>query len=110
LVGQTFTILKATDPNTGIVSASATYEANLIASGKANNIVHNDDGALYFNITLRNAQGGPLGSADPYPRNIVWVSCRDNLDFTIGGPFDAGIYELVAGATWGISPFRVHRC
>jgi hypothetical protein len=26
LVGQTFTILKATDPNTGITSAAATYE------------------------------------------------------------------------------------
>ena len=107
LVGQTFTILKATDPNTGITSAVATYEANLIASGKATNI---NDGAFYFEITLRNAQGGPRGSPNIYPGNSVWVNCRDNRDFYVAGAFNPGIYDLVAGANWYFTNFRVHRC
>lgn len=107
LVGQTFTILKAADPNTGITSAAATYEANLIASGKATNV---NDGAFYFEITLRNAQGGPLGSPNIYPGNSVLVNCRDNRDFSVGGAFNPGLYDLVAGANWYFTNFRVHRC
>jgi hypothetical protein len=110
LVGQTFTIVKATDPNTGIVSAAATYEANLISSGKATNTSTNEDGPLYFDITLRNAQGGPLAYPSAPYGNRVWAGCRDNVDLTLGGPFNPALYELVTGATWDIPAFRVHRC
>jgi hypothetical protein len=110
LQNQSFTILRATDPNTGITSASGVYEARLIASGRANNTNDHTDGPLYFDITLRNAQGGPLGSPGTYPGNIVWVSCRDNLDLSIGGAFNPGLYDLVAGANWDIPGFRVHGC
>jgi hypothetical protein len=108
LQGQSFTILRATDPNTGITSASATYEARLVASGRASNTTTISDGPLFFTITLRNAQGGPLGS--PGAGNIVWVNCRDNRDFLAGGAFNPGLYDLVAGATWDIPGFRVHSC
>lgn len=110
LQNQSFTILRATDPNTGVTSASGTYEARLVASGMANNVNNLSDGPLFFDITLRNAQGGPLGSPGAYPGNIVWVSCRDNRDLSIGGAFNPGLYDLVAGATWDIPGFRVHRC
>jgi hypothetical protein len=108
LQDQSFTVLRATDPNTGITSASGVYEARLVASGLATNGDH--DGPLYFDITLRNAQGGPLGSPGAYPGNIVWVSCHDNRDFSIGGAFNPGLYDLVTGATWDIPGFHVHRC
>jgi hypothetical protein len=107
LQSQSFTILRATDPNTGITSAAATYEAQLIASGKATNV---NDGGFFFEITLRNAQGGPLGSPSIYPGNEVSVGCQDNRDFTVGGAFKPGIYNLVAGANWYFTNFRVHRC
>jgi hypothetical protein len=68
LVGQSFTILKATDPNTGITSASASYDATLISSGKASNVNHFP---FYFEITLRNAQGGSLGPPNISPGNHV---------------------------------------
>ena len=106
LVGQTFTILKATDPNTGITSAVATYEANLIASGKATNI---NDGAFYFEITLRNAQGGPR-LPEHLSRQFRLGNCRDNRDFYVAGAFNPGLYDLVAGANWYFTNFRVHRC
>jgi hypothetical protein len=105
LVNQSFTILKATDPNTGITSASAIYEANLIASGKAEN-----PEAFYMEISLLNAQGGPLGSPSIYPGNSVFVSCRDNRPFSVSGAFNAGLYDIVAGAHWYFTEFWVQRC
>ena len=109
LTGQTFTIVKATDPNTGIVNAAATYEARLISSGKASN-TNQQWGPLYFNITLRNAQGGPLAYPGPPQGNIVWAGCHDNTDVTIGGSFKPALYDIVAGATWDIPNFRVGGC
>ena len=66
LVGQQFTILRATDPNTGITSASGWYEANLVASGLATNTTDHD-AILSFNISLRNAKGGYVGWPGTYP-------------------------------------------
>ena len=103
LVDQQFTILMATDPNTGITSASATYNAN--ASGKA----ENPEG-FYMEISLLNAQGGPLGSPSIYPGNSVFVSCRDNRPFSVSGAFNAGLYDIVAGAHWYFTEFWVQRC
>jgi hypothetical protein len=108
LVGQTFTIVKATDPNTGTVSAAATYEARLISAGKASNT--KIDEPMYFDITLRNAQGGPIAYPSPPQGNIVWASCHDNTDLTLGGSFSPALYEIVAGATWDIPNFRVGGC
>jgi hypothetical protein len=108
LQDQSFTILRATDPNTGITSASGFYEARLVASGMATN--GDQDGQLRFDITLRNAQGGPVGSPGTYQGDYFWVSCRDNRDFSIGGDFNPGLYDLVAGANWDIPGFHVHRC
>ena len=105
LVDQQFTILMATDPNTGITSASATYNANLIASGKA----ENPEG-FYMEISLLNAQGGPLGSPSIYPGNSVFVSCLDNRPFSVSGAFNAGLYDIVAGAHWYFTEFWVQRC
>jgi hypothetical protein len=104
---QSFTILRATDPNTGITSAAATDEAQLIASGKATNV---NDGQFFFEMTLRNAQGGPVGYPSIYPGNSISVGCQDNRDFTVGGAFNPGLYNLVTGANWYITNFRAHRC
>jgi hypothetical protein len=106
LVNQSFTILKATDPNTGITSASATYEANLIASGKAYN-----PEAFYMEISLLNAQGGPLGSPAMSPgANSVFVSCRDNRPFSVSGTFNPGLWDIIAGAHWYFTYFQVQGC
>jgi hypothetical protein len=112
-VGQQFTILRATDPNTGTTSASGWYEANLIASGLATNI---HDAPLSFNINLRNAKGGYVGwPGTPGSFSTFSVNCRDNLYFSMGGGFNPnppgpGLYDLVAGASFDIPSARVHGC
>ena len=110
LQNQSFTKTKWTTPNTGEVNAVAQYNATLVASGKAQDHPNNpNDAALRFNVTLRNAQGGPLWNFD----TLFTVRCQDNKQFACGARFDPGLYDLVAGATGfidSIGNYRIARC
>jgi hypothetical protein len=105
LQNQLFTLFRATDPNTGITTCSASYDATLVASGKA----ASHDGSLsYFSITLVNNLGGSLHSERG---STYWVNCHDNRAFSAGFNINSGLYDIVAGATWQVSGHGfVDRC
>jgi hypothetical protein len=114
LQNQLFTIFRATDPNTGITTCSASYDATLVASGKAASHGQRPGaldaylGELYFVITLVNNSGGSLHSQ---VGSTYWVNCHDNLPFSAGFNFNPGLYDIVAGATWQVSGHGfVDRC
>jgi hypothetical protein len=59
--GQSFSLIRFTDPNTGTTTARATYSAQLIASGKARFTNRTAaPGTLLFDVYLRDAGGGVL--------------------------------------------------
>jgi hypothetical protein len=116
LQNQTFSIMKITDPNTGHIDCTATYAARLVASGKAKSHhfpaqfqgvngsqVNSPDyyPLSVFNITLRNAGQAPLYYFSS--RGYYINTCQDNYDFVVSTQFTAGLYDLVAGATWEIT-------
>lgn len=108
LQGQLFTIFRATDPNTGVTTCSASYSAQLVASGVGK--AHEPyAGLLYFNVTLRNAAGGDLTYLVPPIQYMV--DCHDNYPFGRIWQFDPGLYDLVAGAHWYVDgQERIDRC
>ncbi len=102
-VNQTFSFMRWTNPNTGEVSASVTYSATKIASGKAQNYYtsfHN------MAIAVRNSGGSPIFNFG----DDIWVHCNDNTLFTISRPIDPGLYDLIGGATWEIHYSGILRC
>jgi hypothetical protein len=107
--GQSFSIIRYTDPNTGKTTATATYSAQLIASGKARFTLSTAaPGALRFDTYLRDASGGVLFNFGSTP---IWVDCGTNRAWLYGSDFNPGLYDLVAGASWQIiGSQRVDRC
>lgn len=116
LQNQTFSIMRITDPNTGHIDCTATYAARLVASGKAKShhfpaqyqgingspVTSPDYHPLSnFNIALRNAGQAPLYYFSS--RGYYIDTCQDNYDFVVSTQFTAGLYDLVAGATWEIT-------
>jgi|HubBroStandDraft_6_1064221.scaffolds.fasta_scaffold402757_2 hypothetical protein len=97
-VSQWFTLLKFTNPNTGVTTAQYNYSAQLIASGKAHNTWNASP--LSFSAQLRDAGGGVLlyGGAG----SNFWVSCNDNVIYGWGAEFNPGLYDLIKGVTWQI--------
>jgi hypothetical protein len=107
---QVCSIFKFTDPNTGIVTANATYSAQLRASGKAQSGFTYLVGRNYswLELTLHDASGGPLMTFQTQQYSIF---CNTNYAINQYWPFNAGLYDLVAFPTWGVAgPQSVDRC
>lgn len=121
LQNQVFSIIRITEPNSGHISCTAIYSARLVASGKAKSHYFappppgpyaSTTTGYYplsqFKITLRSAQGASFGL---YATSGYSISCQDNYDFVHTWDFNAGLYDLVAGATWEITGTQtVDRC
>lgn len=123
LQNQVFSVIRITEPNSGHISCTAMYSARLVASGRAKSHYfppkfQGVDGSpanspgysplSNFRITLRNAQGAFLGL---YVTPGYSISCQDNYDFVHTWDFNAGLYDLVAGATWEVTGVQtVDRC
>ena len=107
---QMCSIFKFTDPNTGAVTANATYSAQLRASGKATShffyrVGYNTSSLV---LTLHDASGGPLMT---FQTQQYSISCDTNYAINEYWSFNAGLYDLVAFPTWGVAgPQAVDRC
>jgi len=112
LQNQSFTKTRWTTPNTGQVNAVAQFSATLVASGKGQDHPNNPNTAfIRVSMELRNSQGGPLWALED--GTIFRVTCQDNRQFACGSRFDAGLYDLVAGATGSmdaVGGYRIARC
>lgn len=113
---QVFSIIRVKEPNSGHISCTATYSARLVASGRAkthynpptNSFSGGFAGTSQFRITLRSAQGSSLGL---YVSPSYVIFCQDNYEFVHYWDFNAGLYDLVAGATWEVTGAQtVDRC
>jgi hypothetical protein len=108
LQNQVFSIVRVTEPNSGHISCTATYSARLVASGRAKSNLFPSFSSSQFEITLRNAQGAPLAQ---FATSNYTISCQDNYAFVYYWDFNAGFYDLVAGATWEVTGAQtVDRC
>ncbi len=113
---QVFSIIRVTDPNTGIATATAIYSARLTQrNGRSIDYAGGNIGPPYvpsyyagpsFHVTLRSAGGAGLFSY--YDR--FSVGCGANHFVNFSGDFPPGLYDLVTGATWEMSSWRVERC
>ena len=113
---QVFSIIRVTDPNTGIATATAIYSARLTArNGRSIDYAGGNIGPPYvpssyvgpsFHVTLRNAGGAGLFKY--YDR--FSVGCGANHMVNFSGDFPPGLYDLVTGATWEMGSWRVARC
>jgi hypothetical protein len=117
---QSFSIIRITEPNSGHISCTANYTARLVASGKAKTYFYHPpvtpyvgDAGFYttssqFKIILRGAQGSVLGS---FTSPSYHIECHDNYWFIQNWDINAGIYDLVTGATWEVTGAQsVSRC
>jgi hypothetical protein len=104
---QVFTIIRVTDPNTGVVKATAIYSARL-TGGNGRSIDYGVHGYVgpWFQITLRAAGGAGLFSYAS--RFSVW--CGKNEMVNLTSDFPPGLFELVTGATWSTTGWRIGRC
>jgi hypothetical protein len=113
---QVFSVIRTTDPNTGIATATAIYSARLIQrNGRSVDWVGGYMGPPYvpasyggpsFHVTLRSAGGAGLFSY--YDRFTVTCGASHMVNFTSN--FPPGLYDLVTGANWEMSNWRVLRC
>ena len=104
LQNQSFSIIRITNPNTGEITCTAVYSAQLIASGKGKSAgYYSGVGPTVttsnFELSLKNAQGATLKLLTSPKYSIV---CNDNQPFVQSWEFTPGLYDLVAGATWQI--------
>jgi len=104
LQGQSFSKIRAINPNTGQVTCSVNYTAQLVASGKGHSQMHYGSDGVYrysstFVVALRNASGGSLGVFTSPPYSIL---CNDNYLFFQTWNIDPGLYDFITGATWQI--------
>jgi hypothetical protein len=116
---QSFSIVRITEPNSGHVSCTATYSARLVASGKAKTHFHppipptgnpayaQGSGSpgwfttsSQFKIVLRGAGGSIIGA--PSLSNPYHIDCQDNFWFVQDWDINAGLFDLVTGATWEV--------
>jgi hypothetical protein len=112
---QVFSIIRVTDPNTGITTATAIYSARLTARNGRSIDYRGGNSRPYvpayyagpsFHVTLRNAGGAGLFSY--YDR--FSVSCGANHMVNFSSDFPPGLYDLVTGATWEMGNWSVARC
>jgi hypothetical protein len=113
---QVFSIIRVTDPNTGIVTAKAIYSATLTArNGRSIDWAGGYIGPPYvpgyyagpsFHVTLRSAGGAGLFKY--YDQFSVF--CGANYTVWFESDFPPGLYDLVTGATWEMGSWRVARC
>jgi hypothetical protein len=114
---QVFSIIRVTDPNTGITSATAIYSARLTQrSGRSVDYVGGNPNpppyvpASYagpsFHVTLRS--GGGAGLFNYYDRFSVTCGANHMVDFS--SDFAPALFDLVTGATWEMPSWRVLRC
>jgi len=104
LQGQSFSKIRAVNPNNGQVTCSVNYTAQLVASGKGRSHEFYTPPSHYissseFDLTLRNSSGGSVGYFKSPAYSIL---CHDNNLFFQTWALDPGVYDLVAGATWQI--------
>lgn len=113
---QLFSIWRVTDPNSGHISCTASYSATLVPSRKAASKTFFEagfGGAGIFesrlDIKMLGAQGQPLALFQSKPYHIT---CNQpDEEFLEFWDFNPGLYDLVAGATWGVSGIQyVNRC
>ena len=111
---QSFSIIRITEPNSGHISCTANYTARLVASGKAKTFFFQQPVTPYgsasssgffttfsqFKIVLRGAQGSILGT--PSLSNSYHIECQDNYWFIHSWDINAGLYDLITGATWEV--------
>ncbi len=116
---QLFSVIKFTDPNTGHISCSATYQARRVALGKAvshyfppqTGSVHGPGyyNSSYFKIILRGPGGSNIGGYTSTGYAIV--DCHESVDIDYSWAINPGIYDLVTGATWEVDGVQtVDRC
>jgi hypothetical protein len=104
LVNQTFSVVKWTNPNTGVESANVTYAATRIASGRARTLP--GQSGANFQLIVRAPGGTPIGVFnDPFS-----VNCNENDLFLISHQIDPGLYDLVTGVSWNLSYSGIARC
>ena len=114
---QVFSLIKVSDPNTGITTATAIYSATMTSkSGQSIDYAGGNLGpgpvvppyyvGPYFPITLRNAGGAGLSN---YYQNFS-VACGASIPVNFSKDFPAGLYDLVTGATWQLPSWSVGRC
>jgi hypothetical protein len=117
---QSFSIVRITEPNSGHISCSASYNARLVASGRAKTFFFRPPVTPYqgnagffttssqFKIVLRGAQGSILGG---FTSPSYHIDCQDNFWFIQDWDFNAGLYDLITGATWEVVGAQsVSRC
>ena len=120
LQDQLFSVIRVTDPNSGITTATANYTATLVASGKAKSHEVTAPGPYpgsgvslglstsRFDFRLLDAVGGALNL---YDGSLYSISCNDRYPFNQSWNFNPGLYDLVAGANWQITGIQsVDRC
>lgn len=115
LQNQVFSVIRVTEPNSGHISCTAIYSARFVASGRGHSHYRPATSSLSgymsssrFAITLRDSQGGSLGGHTSYSYSIA---CNENREFYQSWNFNAGLYELVAGATWEVlDAQQIDRC
>jgi hypothetical protein len=104
LQNQSFSITRFNDPNTGEIKCIASYAAQLKASGKGKSASFQSQLGTTFStsnldLSLKNAQGATFKLLSSPAYSIV---CNIDQPFVQNWVFDAGLYDLVAGATWQI--------
>jgi hypothetical protein len=104
LQDQSFSKIRAVNPNTSQVTCSVNYTAQLVASGKGRSHEnYGSNGVFYYSsefvVTLRNVSGGAVGTLTSPPYSIF---CHDNYLFFQTWNIDPGVYDLITGATWQI--------
>jgi hypothetical protein len=104
---QTFSLIRFTNPNTGITTAQYDYSAQLIASGRAHSTL--TASPLSFSVQMRDAAGGLiLGGGQG---SNFWVECGANRAYGFGYEFNPGLYSLIKSATWQIVGWQdTNRC
>ena len=82
-----------------LTTASATYSAQLIGSGKARYPSAPPIPVRCCSILTCGILGGVLLNIRSTP---IWVDCSTNTPWLYGSDFNPGLYDLVASASWQI--------
>jgi hypothetical protein len=115
-VNQVFSVIRVSDPNTHVTTATFIYSAQQIgANGSSIDYAGGYQGPPYVPsyyagpslfFTLRSSGGAGLFS---YSLNFS-VPCHANQNVTLMHEFPPGLYDLVAGANWQFNSWSVARC
>lgn len=116
LHNQTFTITRLADPNTGVITCTVMYYANLKPSGLGKSqFIGNGRGAAgayytsVFVLNLKNAVGAVIASLQSLPYSIYCGT--GDYSFTQSWNINPGLYDLITSATWQIEGDQnIDRC